>query len=165
MKSNAMNQILEGLVGTIANDQLSYPQSLTFWLRAMKECVNFNGRFVEDDHVLGVAPGVDGTTNGTAVKGDATWLYGALGTNIDTDWNIGLITNHATFNPGTTALDYVVALSLPAAASTTPTASGCVFFPFWYCDAAVGAFGVQQSDYDTAASASTVNLWIPYRNQ
>ena len=165
MKAPAINAILEGIVGTIAKDQLSYPQSLTFWLRAMKECINFNGRFIEDDHVLGVAVGVDGTTNGTEIKSDATWVYGALATNIDTDENIALITNHATFNPGTTALDYVYAILLPAAAATTPTAAGIVSFPNWYCDAAVHAFGVQRSDYDTAATASTVNVWVPYRNQ
>ena len=163
MRANAMNQILEGIVGTLANNQLAsaYPQSLTFWLRAMKECINFNGRFVEDGHVLGIAVGVAGTTNGTAVKADATWVYGMLAVSTDTAENVALLTNHATFNPGTTALDYMATVILPAAAATTPVASGLVWFPYWHADAAVHAFGVNRSDYDTAATASTVNVWVP----
>lgn len=167
MKAPAINPIIEGIVGTIANNQLasSYPQSLTFWLRAIKECINFNSRFVEDDHVLGIAVGVDGTTNGTEIKATASWVYGILATSIDTTENVALVTNHATFNPATTALDYMATLLLPIAAATTPVASGLVWFPYWYADVAVHAFGVARVDYNAAAAASTMNVWTPYRNQ
>ena len=165
MKSNAINQILEGLVGTLTAGITNYPQSLTYWLRAMKESINFNGRFVEDDHVLGIAAGVDGTTNGTAIKASATYVYGMLATNIDTAVNVAFIANVATFNPATTALDFHGVVYLPTATSTAPTATGLVWFPYEYMDTGVYGFGVNESDYGTAASASTVNIWTPYRNE
>ena len=167
MRNFAINPILEGIVGTIASGQLAsaYPQSLTFWLRAIKECINFNARFVEDDHILGIAAGVNGTTNGTAVKASATFVYGALATSTDPVANVALLSNHATFNPGTTALSYVEVLDLPAAAATTPVASGVVSFPFFNYSVGVYAFGVNKSDYNTAAAANTVNVWVPYRNE
>src|SRR3972149_2724611 len=168
MKANALNQILEGLVGTLSGDQLAsaYPQSLTFWLRAMKEAINFNGRFIEDDHVLGVAASLDGTTgSSTTIKSDATWAYGMLSTSTDVQENVAILVNHATFNPGTTALDYMGVVVLPTAAATTPTAAGLVWFPYFYADAAIEAFGTYRSDYDTTAVAATMNAWGPYRNQ
>lgn len=167
MKANALNQMLEGIVGTIAKDQLAsaYPQSLTFWLRAMKESINFNGRFIEDDHVLGIAVGVAGTTNGTTIKASETWVYGGLAVSTDTVNDVALLINHATFNPGTTALDYHGVIDLPVAAATTPVAAGLVWFPYEHFDVGVYAFGVNYSDFDTAATASTVNVWTPYRNQ
>lgn len=167
MKSNAMNQILEGVVGHLTNNQLSYPQSLTFWLRAMKEAVNFNGRFIEDDHVLGVLAGADGTTgNGTGnIKDTASWVYGMLATSIDAQANVALLVNDKSFNPATTALDYHGVLYLPTAAATTPTAAGLVWFPNEYMDTCIQVNATYHSDYGTTAVASTVNIWVPYRNQ
>ena len=169
--ANAMNQMLEGIVGTLANNQLAsgYPQALTFWLRAMKECINFNGRFIEDDHVLGVAATLDGTTgSSTTIKSDQTWAYGMLAISTDTTENVAILANHATFNPGTTALDYMGVIVLPVAAATTPAAGGLVWFPNFNADVAIEAFGTARSDYDTTASTSATNFmnaWVVYRNQ
>lgn len=165
MKSNAINQVLEGIVGTLANDQLGYPQALTPWLRGMKECINFNGRFIEDDHVLGVAVGVTEATNGTTVKASESWVYGMLATSIDVQANVAILSNVGTFNPGTTALDYHGVVYLQTAAAGTPVAGGLVWYPHEYFDVGVYAHGVQHVDYNGAVVAATMNVWVPYRNQ
>ena len=167
----AVNSMLEGIVSTLTNNQIStsYPQSMTFWLRAMKECINFNARFVEDDHVIGVSVTLDGTTGSSStIKADATWVYGFFALSTDTTENVAILANSATFNPGTTALDYMGVVLTPIAAGTTPAASGLVWFPYFYADVAIEAFGLARSDYDTTCSTTATNFmnaWVVYRNQ
>lgn len=165
--SNAVNAVLEGLVGNtiMATGQLNEPQAMTVWLRAMKETVLYNGRMIEDDHVIESAVGIDGTTNGTTINAAASWVYGWIATSTDAQANVALLTNVATFNPGTTALDYHGVLYLPTAAAGTPATAAQIWFPHEYFDVGIYANGVYHSNFDTTAVASTMNCWTVRRNQ
>ena len=91
-----------------------------------------------------------------------------LAVSTDTVEDVAILVNHATFNPGTTALDYMGVIVLPAAAATTPAAGGLVWFPYFHADAAIEAFGANRSDYDTVCGTTSTNFmtaWVPYRNQ
>jgi hypothetical protein len=158
-----MNQVLEGVIGSLPSGKLGNPQAMNVWLRAMKDNISFNSRFIENDHVLTAVAGIADASD--AVKASESWLYGWFATSIDVQANVALTSNVSTFDPGTTALDYHGVIYLATAASTTPTIGGQIWFPFQYFDVGIYGDAVYHSNYDTTAVAATVNGYWVYRNQ
>lgn len=172
MKANALYPILEGIVSTTGKSSNPYAQSLTPWLRALKESMNLAARLVENDFVFYLTAGADATEDPIGSDGDA-WIYGMLVRSIeDVAHSVYLLdaVDATAYVPGTTAEGATIyhgpTINLPAAASTsTPVVMGHVFFPYAFFELGVQIVSVDTSDQSTGSTATYVNAYTIHRNQ
>lgn len=171
MKANALFPIMEGIVSTLGKGGNPYAQSLTPWLRGMKETINLAARFVENDFVFYVSAGLTDTEVAVTADG-AKWVYGLLLKSVETVAHSVYTLDKAAataYVPGTTAEGATVyhgpIFYAPIAAATTPVVMGQAFFPYHYFALGVSAVSVDVSDQATGSTASTVNLYTFARNQ
>ena len=160
---NAVAQVLEGIVGSSGSSKLGYPQAMTPWLRAMKECINFNGRFIEDDHVIDVFTDVDEVEQ--TIQGAATYLYGVMAKSTDDAAQVVQLWDVATPTPGTTQTGQHGTIQLALGAATTPVVGGVVWFPYEYFGTTCLISSTDHADYATAPATDTVTTWSVRRNQ
>ena len=160
---NAVSQVLEGLVGSIGSSKLGNPQALTLWLKAMKECVNFNGRFIEDDHVIDVTADTDESED--TIQAAATWQYGYFAKSTDDAAQVVQMWDVATPTPGTTQTGQHGTVQLALGAATTPVVGGVVWFPYEYFGTTCLVSSTDHANYATGPGADTVQVFSVRRNQ
>jgi len=172
MKANALFPIVEGIVSTTGQGSNPYAQSLTPWLRALKESINLAARLVENDFLFYLTAGVNDTEDPIGSDGDA-WLYGMLVRSIENvAHSVYLLdaVDATAYVPGTTAEGATIyhgpTMNLPAAASTsTPVVFGQVFFPYAFFELGVQVVSVDTSDQSTGSTSAYVNVYTFHRNQ
>lgn len=163
MNAQAIYPLIEGMLSTTTRSKLGYPQAMTAWLRGAKELINFNARFIEDDHLLDVNTDTDETED--TIQGAETWVYGFMATSIDTAAQVVQMWDVATPTPGTTQTGQHGTLQLALGAATTPVIGGVLWAPYQYFGTTCLISSTDHSDYATGPGANTIVTYVLRRNQ
>ena len=161
--AQAVQAVAEGLVGHFTNNQLGEPQSLTYWLRGLKEVVGYNARMIEDDHTIDAFSDADQTED--TIQAADTWIYGMVAISTETSAMVVQLWDVATPTPGTTATGHHGSLRLAAAAATTPVAGGVLWYPYEFFDTTSLISSTAHSDYATGSGTNLTQAWTFRRTQ
>lgn len=162
-KAPAVMAVAEGLVGSIPKDQLGEPQSMTCWLRGLKEILFYNARMIEDDHTIDVFADPDETED--TIQAADTWIYGFMAYSTATVALVVQLWDVATPTPGTTATGQHGTLRLGAAAAGTPYAGGVLWAPYQFFDTTSLISSTAHSDYATGSGTNLTRAWTFRRTQ
>jgi hypothetical protein len=150
---------LEGVTSNVlTGGGILYPQSISGWLRAMKENVQFHARNIGETMVLGIFGSLSATEE--AVSTGAINVLGFVGQNTDSVANLIVLENDQTSGMGA-VITHLGATYYKAAAATTPVQVGVVWFPYntIFTELAMAGVGV---DMTTLATANTLKCWMVY---
>jgi hypothetical protein len=159
----AVNQILEGIVGTLGKGIVPEGQALTLWLQAMKASVGYTAKFIENDFILDIFADLDDSEE--TIQAAETWLLGGICRSTDDSAQIVQIWDVATPTPATNQGAAGTALTLEAGAATAPAAAGIVFFPYNHFLTTCLVSSVDHADFATGPGANTVRGWFVRRDQ
>jgi hypothetical protein len=168
MKAPAMFQIAEGVVGSFGANMLNYPQSLTFWLRGLKEIVDFNTRKVSSDHTLSVFADADDTEE--AVQSDGVLnVYGVLCKTVHAAAVVVQLWDKATgagnVVPGTTATGQQGTVYLPLGAASTAAVGATLWYPYQYFTTGCQVTATLASDFATGPDANSTPVYVFAKTQ
>jgi len=157
---DAVSKMAEGIVSwAVGSGIAADAQSLSFWLRALKENAQYGAKFITNDFVVDMSQAM--TATAVEINAAASYVLGAIGWNKKTSAVVIDGFNKSTPTPGTdTSLYTFFKLYLAATSATTaPTINSAVWFPYLYFSSKYDVTACLASDDATGVTAAEAKIW------